>query len=188
MKLISEFSKLPSVGKRTATRYAYKIIDMSDSEVESLISAIREVKEQVHYCKICGNFTDQEECELCKTRNSSTICVVKEPKDVVVMERMQSFSGVYHVLHGTISPLEGITPEDIRIRELLSRITEDTKEVIIALSPDVEGDATSMYISRILRPLGVKVTRLANGIPIGQDIEFADDVTLARALQERKEI
>lgn len=188
MRLVNEFSKLPGVGKRTATRYCYKIIEMSDSEVDSLILAIKEVKEQVHYCSVCGNFTDRDTCEICSTRDTKTICVVKDPKDVATLEKMQSYNGVYHVLHGTISPLDGITPDDLKIRELLARINDETKEIILALSPDVEGDATAMYLNRLIKPLGVKVTRLAHGIPIGQDIEFADEVTLSRAMTERKEL
>lgn len=188
LKLINELTKLPNVGKRTAVRYAYKIINMSSFEAENLISAIEDVKKNIHYCKKCGNFTDKEVCDICDKRDSSIICVVKEPKDVSSIERIGNFSGVYHVLHGCISPLDNITPEDIRVKELLSRIDDKTKEIIIALNPDVEGDATAMYLGRLIKPLGIKVTRLAHGIPIGQDIEFADEATLGRALIERKEI
>ena len=186
--LINEFSKLPSVGKRTATRYAYKIIEMQKSEVDKLINALKEVKENVKYCSICGNFAEDNECEFCKKRDDSIICVVKEPKDVYAMERTGSYRGAYHVLHGCISPLDNISPDDIRIKELLARITDETKEVVIALNPDVEGDATAMYIGRLIKPLGIKVSRLAHGIPVGQEIEFADDITLSRAMAERKEI
>ncbi len=188
MRLVNEFSKLPGVGKRTATRYAYKVIEMTDADVESLILAIRDVKENVHYCDACGNFTEKDTCEICTTRSENIICVVKDPKDVATIEKMQTYRGVYHVLHGTINPLANISPNDIKIRELLARIKDTTEEVIIALSPDVEGDATSMYINRLLKPLGVKVTRLAQGISIGQDIEFADEVTLAKAMIDRKEL
>ena len=188
MRLVNEFSKLPGVGKRTATRYAYKVIEMTDGDVEALISAIRDVKENVHYCEACGNFTENDLCEICTTRYENVICVVKDPKDVATIEKMQTYRGVYHVLHGTINPLANISPNDIKIRELLGRIKDTTEEVIIALSPDVEGDATSMYISRLIKPMGVKVTRLAQGISIGQDIEFADEVTLAKAMIDRKEI
>lgn len=187
-KLVNEFSKLPGVGKRTATRYAYKIIDMNTKDAESLANAILDVKKNVHYCKECGNFTDKDICDFCRTRNKSQICVVKEPRDIPAIEKMGDFCGVYHVLHGTISPLSGISPDDIRIRELLSRINENTEEIILALSPNVEGDATAMYIAKLLKPLGIKVTRLSRGIPIGQDIEFADEVTLSRAFVDRKEI
>lgn len=187
-RLINEFTRFPGVGKRTAIRYAYKVIDMSESDAERLVEAIKNVKKNIGYCKTCGNFADSDECEICKKREHSLICVVKEPKDVAAMERMGSYHGVYHVLHGCISPLDNVSPDDIKIRELLARINDDTKEVIIALNPDVEGDATAMYIGRLLKPLNVKVTRLAHGIPIGQDIEFADEVTLSRALAERKEL
>lgn len=187
-KLINEFTRLPGVGKRTATRYAYKVIDMTEEEAEKLTTAIMNVKQNIRYCKVCGNFTDGDECEICKRRDHSVICVVKEPKDLAAMERTGSYKGVYHVLHGCISPLDNVSPDDIRIRELLARITDTTSEVIIALNPDVEGDATAMYIGRLLKPLGVKVSRLAHGIPIGQDIEFADEVTLSRAMAERKEL
>ena len=187
-RLINEFTRFPGVGKRTAIRYAYKVIDMSDSDAERLVEAIKNVKKNIGYCKTCGNFADSDECEICKKREHSVICVVKEPKDVAAMERMGSYHGVYHVLHGCISPLDNVSPDDIKIRELLARIDDNTKEVIIALNPDVEGDATAMYIGRLLKPLNVKVTRLAHGIPIGQDIEFADEVTLSRALAERKEL
>lgn len=188
MKLVNEFSKLPGVGKRTATRYCYKIIEMSENDVNSLVEAIKEVKSQVHYCSVCGNFTDKDTCDICLLRDNNTICVVKDPKDVQAIEKMQSYTGVYHVLHGTISPLDGITPDDIKIRELLARINDETKEIILALSPDVEGDATAMYLTRLIKPLGVKISRLAHGIPIGQDIEFTDEVTLSRAMTERKEL
>lgn len=187
-KLINEFTRLPGVGKRTATRYAYKVIDMTEEEAKKLVEAIESVKKNIRYCKICGNFTDEDECDICKKREHSVICVVKEPKDVAAMERTGSFKGVYHVLHGCISPLDNVSPDDIRIKELLARINDSTQEVIIALNPDVEGDATAMYIGRLLKPLGIKVTRLAHGIPIGQDIEFADEVTLSRAISERKEL
>ncbi len=187
-KLINEFTRLPGVGKRTATRYAYKVIDMTEDEAEKLATAIMNVKQNIRYCKVCGNFTDSDECEICKHRDHSVICVVKEPKDLAAMERTGSYKGVYHVLHGCISPLYNVSPDDIRIRELLARINDKTSEVIIALNPDVEGDATAMYIGRLLKPLGVKVSRLAHGIPIGQDIEFADEVTLSRAMAERKEL
>ncbi|MDE6104831.1 MAG: recombination mediator RecR [Clostridia bacterium] len=188
-KLINEFSKLPGVGKKTAQRYAYKIIGMSDSEAKAFAESIMECKRKVKYCKVCGNFTEDEVCAICKTRDNSTICVVKEPKDVIAMEKLHEFKGVYHVLHGVISPMDGIGPNDIRIKELLSRVSDGTvQEVIMATNPDVEGEATAMYIAKILKPLGVKVTRLAHGIPIGSELEYTDEVTLSRALSERKQI
>ena len=188
-RLINEFSKLPGVGKKSAQRYAYKIISMSESEAQEFAAAIVNVKKKVRYCKVCGNFTESDGCDICKTRDKRTICVVKEPKDVIALEKLHEYKGVYHVLHGVISPMEGIGPDDIRIRELLERIREGgVEEVIVATNPDVEGDATAMYIARLIKPLGIKVTRLAHGIPIGSEIEYTDDVTLARAFIERKEV
>lgn len=187
-RLINEFTKLPGVGKKTAQRYAYKIIDMSKEEAASFAQSILECKRKVRYCSVCGNFSEEETCEICKKREPSVICVVKEPKDVVAMEKLREFKGVYHVLHGVISPMDGIGPNDIRIKELLARIDDRVTEVIIATNPDVEGDATALYIAKLLKPLGVKVTRLAHGIPIGGEIEYTDEVTLSRAFLERKQI
>lgn len=187
-KLINQFSKLPGVGKKTAQRYAYKIINMSAEEAKEFAQSITECKQRVHYCRVCGNFTEGDECEICKTREKSVICVVKEPKDVIAMEKLHEFKGVYHVLHGVISPMEGIGPNDIRIKELLSRVDGGVTEVIMATNPDVEGEATAMYIAKLLKPLGVNVTRLAHGIPIGGELEYTDEVTLSRALSERKSI
>lgn len=185
-KLINEFSKLPGVGKKTAQRYAYKIVNMSKEEAEEFARAIVECKQKVRYCKICGNFSEGEVCDVCKTRDKSIICVVRDPRDVVAMEKLREYKGVYHVLHGVISPMEGIGPNDIRIKELLARIDGSVKEVIMATNPDVEGEATAMYIAKLLKPLGVSVTRLAHGIPIGGELEYTDEVTLSRALSERK--
>lgn len=188
-KLVNEFSKLPGVGKKTAQRYAYKIIDMSESEARAFADAILGVKRKVRYCKICGNFTEEDECIICRTRDKSTICVVKEPKDVAAIEKLREFKGVYHVLHGVIDPLSGVGPNDIRLRELLSRIQEGgVKEVIVATNPDVSGDATAMYIAKLIKPLDIPVTRLAHGIPVGSEIEYTDDVTLSRAFIERNRI
>ena len=188
-RLINEFSKLPGVGKKSAQRYAYKIIGMTESEAQEFAAAILNVKKKVKYCKICGNFTEEEVCDICKERDGKIICVVKEPKDVIALEKLREFKGVYHVLHGVINPMEGIGPNDIRLRELLARVGEGgVEEVILATNPDVEGDATALYIAKILKPLGVKVTRLAHGIPIGSEIEYNDDVTLSRAFIERKEV
>ncbi|HIU59645.1 MAG TPA: recombination protein RecR [Candidatus Scatosoma pullistercoris] len=185
-RLINEFSKLPGVGKKTAMRYAYRIVDMSEAEARAFSDAIVNVKRKVRYCKICGNFTENEVCDICRERDGSTICVVKEPRDVAAIEKLHEFKGVYHVLHGVIDPMEGVGPNDIRIRELLARIGEgDVKEVIVATNPDVSGDATAMYLARLIKPLGVKVTRLAHGIPVGSEIEYTDDVTLTRAFVER---
>ncbi len=188
-KLINQLTKLPGVGAKTAQRYAYKIINMTEEEAEEFAASIISAKKNVRYCKVCGNFTDKEVCDICSVRDGSTICVVKEPKDVLAMEKAHEFKGVYHVLHGAINPMEGITPNDIRIKELLARIAQGgVKEVIMATNPDVEGEATAMYISTILKPLGVKVTRLAHGIPVGSELEYADEITLSRALIDRKEM
>lgn len=188
-KLINEFSKLPGVGKKTAQRYAYKIIGMTDAEAKAFAESIVNCKSKVRYCKICGNFTENEVCDICKKRDGSTICVVKEPKDVIAMEKLHEFKGVYHVLHGVISPMDGIGPNDIRIKELLARVNGgEVKEVIMATNPDVEGEATAMYVAKLIKPLGVEVTRLAHGIPIGSELEYTDEVTLSRALLERKSI
>lgn len=185
-KLINEFSKLPGVGKKTAQRYAYKVIDMPEAEARAFADAVLNVKRKVRYCKTCGNFTEEDTCGICRTRDKSMICVVKEPKDVAAIEKLHEFKGVYHVLHGVIDPMEGVGPNDIRIRELLSRINEGgVKEVIVATNPDVSGDATAMYLARLIKPLDVKVTRLAHGIPVGSEIEYTDDVTLTRAFVER---
>ncbi|MGN0806877.1 MAG: recombination mediator RecR [Candidatus Coproplasma sp.] len=187
-RLINEFTKLPGVGKKTAQRYAYKIIDMSENEAKLFAESIIECKKKVRYCKVCGNFSEEDTCEICKRREKSVICVVKEPKDVIALEKLREYKGVYHVLHGVISPMDGIGPNDIKIKELLARVGEGVSEVIIATNPDVEGDATAMYIAKLLKPLGVKVTRLAHGIPIGGEIEYTDEVTLSRAFLERKQI
>ena len=187
-KLINEFSKLPGVGKKTAQRYAYKIIDMPESEARAFADAILGVKRKVKYCKVCGNFTEEETCGICRTRDHSLICVVKEPKDVAAIEKLHEFKGVYHVLHGVIDPLSGIGPNDIRIRELLARLQEgQVKEVIVATNPTVEGEATAMYLSKLIKPLGIKVSRLAYGMPVGGDLEYADEVTLFRALEGRRD-
>ena len=188
-KLVNEFSKLPGVGKKTAQRYAYKIIDMDESEARAFAEAILGVKRKVRYCKICGNFTEEDTCGICRVRDQSVICVVKEPKDVAAIEKLREFKGVYHVLHGVIDPLSGVGPNDIRIRELLARIQEgNVNEVIVATNPDVSGDATAMYLAKLIKPLGVTVTRLSRGIPVGSEIEYTDDVTLSRAFIERNQL
>ncbi len=188
-RLINEFSKLPGVGKKTAQRYAYKIIDMPEDEARAFADAILGVKRKVKYCRVCGNFTEEDTCGICRTREGSTICVVKEPKDVAAIEKLHEFKGVYHVLHGVIDPLSGIGPNDIRIKELLARLSGgDVKEVIVATNPDVSGDATAMYIAKLIKPLDIAVTRLAHGIPIGSEIEYTDEVTLTRAFVERNKM
>lgn len=187
-KLINQFTKLPGVGKKTAQRYAYKIIDMSPEDAKAFAESILDCKKKVRYCSVCGNFSEEETCDICKKRDHNVICVVKEPKDVIALEKLREYKGVYHVLHGVISPMDGIGPNDIRIKELLARVGGGVTEVIIATNPDVEGDATAMYIAKLLKPLGVTVTRLAHGIPIGGEIEYTDEVTLSRAFIERKQI
>ncbi|WP_057979270.1 recombination mediator RecR [Caloramator mitchellensis] len=190
LKLIDEFNKFPGIGPKTAQRLAFFVLSMDEKEVETLSSAIVNAKKSIRYCSVCGNLTDNDPCIICRNQNreSSVICVVEETKDVLAMEKTREFNGLYHVLHGHISPLGGVGPDDIRIKELLSRINPDIKEVILATNPNVEGEATAMYIARLLKPLGVKVTRIAHGIPVGGDLEYADEVTLTKALEGRREI
>ncbi len=186
-RLIAQFTKLPGVGAKTAQRYAYKVVHMSQSEVEEFAQALIETKDKIRYCNVCGNYTDTDVCDICRTRDHSVICVVKEPKDVVAFEKIKDYRGVYHVLHGTLNPLAGIGADDIAIKPLLARLA-DVKEVIMATNPDVEGEATAVYLARLIKPMGIKVTRLASGISMGSDIEYADEVTLSRALADRKEL
>lgn len=186
-RLIAQLSKLPSVGEKTAARYAYAILNSPEEEVNELVDAIRDVKQNVHFCKICGNYTENEICDICQARKPSVICVVKEPKDIVALEKVKDFKGVYHVLGGVISPMEHIGPNDIRIKELLARL-DGVEEVILATNPDVEGEATAMYIARLIKPMGIKVTRIARGLPEGSVIEYADESTLSRALSSRIEL
>ena len=189
--LSDQFARLPGIGGKTAQRLAFHVLSLPLEEAEEFAQAIVQAKREVHTCPQCQNLTDRELCPICDddTRDASTICVVAEPKDVIAMERSREYRGVYHVLHGVISPLNHVTQDDIRIKELLRRVgTGTVKEVIMATNPDVEGEATAMYVAKILKPLGVKVTRLAQGISMGSDIEFADEVTLSKALADRKEI
>lgn len=190
MKLIEEFSKLPGVGTKTAQRLAFYILGADKSSVERLSEAIIEAKMKTTYCAICGNLTDRSPCVICsnKSRKSDVICVVEDARDVIAMEKTREFQGLYHVLQGVISPLLGVGPEDIRVKELVKRITPNVKEVILATNPNVEGEATAMYISRLLKPLGVKVTRIAHGIPVGGDLEYIDEVTISKALEGRREL
>ena len=189
-RLVNEFSKLPGVGKKTAQRYAYFLLTLSENDVKDFADALVSAKENIHYCKVCANFTDKEICDICsKQKKEPIICVVKEPKDVTALEKVREFNGTYHVLHGVINPLEGKGPNDINIRSLLSRVsTEKIQEVIVATNPDVEGEATAMYIANILKPLGVKVTRIAQGVSMGSELEYTDAATLSRALQTRREM
>ncbi len=184
-RLIAELGKLPSVGEKTAARYAYALMNAPDEDIDSLIDAIKGVREKVHFCSVCGNFTEGDVCEICATRSPKTICVVKEPKDVIALEKVKDYKGVYHVLHGVISPMDKVGPNDIHIKELLARLTPEVEEVILATNPDVEGEATAMYIARLIKPLGIKVTRIARGLPEGSVIEYADENTLSRALSSR---
>ncbi len=188
-RLIEYFRALPGVGKKTAQRYAFYVIENNAEKAKNFAKAIVEAKEKVRLCKECGNYSANDVCQICARRNRQIICVVQEPKDIISMEKVKSFEGVYHVLFGCINPLENKGPNDIKIKELLARVSKDNvKEVIMATNPDVEGEATAMYIAKVLKPLGVKVTRLAQGISIGSDIEFADEVTLEKALRQRQEI
>lgn len=190
-RLVEQFERLPGIGYKSAQRLAYYVLGLSDEEVKQFSDSILEAHDKIHTCKICCNLTDQELCSICSdtARDHSTICVVENPRDVVAMERTRDYSGSYHVLHGVISPLNGVGPDQLRIKELLSRIHGDEiHEVIMATNPTVEGEATAMYVSRLLKPLGVKVTRLAYGIPVGGDLEYADEVTLSRALEGRSEL
>ena len=190
-KLIEGFEKLPSIGHKTAVRLAFHMLDASEEDVTEFINAITNAKANLKYCSQCFNISDTDPCPICGSpkRDKSIICVVEDVKDVIAMERTHEFKGVYHVLHGSISPMNGIGPDEIKIKELLSRIQEnhDIKEIIVATNPRVEGEATAMYISRILKPLGVKVTRIAHGIPVGGDLEYTDEVTLTKALEGRRE-
>ena len=190
-KLAEQFRRLPGIGPKTATRLAYHVLEMDRRQVESLAEALINAKEQIGFCSVCYNFTDTDPCKICKgsERDPGIICVVEAPRDVAAIERSRDYRGLYHVLHGALSPLDGIGPDDIRIRELLNRLQSGAvREVIMATDPDVEGEATAMYVARLLKPLGVTVTRLAHGLPVGGDLEYADEVTLAKAVENRREI
>ena len=189
-RLVEKFESLPGIGHKSAQRLAYTVLDMSREEAQDFAAAIVEAHEKIHTCKVCCNLTDGDLCPVCRsaTRDKSTICVVEEPKDVFALERAGEYNGLYHVLHGAISPLSGVGPDQLKIKELLARMDGTVGEVIMATNPTVEGEATAMYVSRLLKPLGVKVTRLAYGIPVGGDLEYADEVTLQRALEGRQEL
>ncbi len=187
-KLIEEFRKMPSVGVKSAERMAYYILGLDDSETKSLVDAINAAHTNIHTCNVCCNLTEGEKCGICSNekRDKSVICVVENPRDVTAFERTHEYRGVYHVLHGVISPMNSIGPDNIRIKELISRMADDSvNEVIMATNPTAEGEATAMYIARLLKPMGIKVSRLAYGVPVGSDLEYADEVTLSRALQGR---
>ncbi|GAA0688160.1 MULTISPECIES: recombination mediator RecR [Clostridium] len=189
-KLIEEFAKLPSIGYKTAQRLTLHVLNLPKEEVEEFAHALMQARGTIKYCSVCGNYTEKDPCPLCgnPNRDKSTICVVEQPKDIMSVEKVKEYNGVYHVLHGNISPMAGRGPSDIKIKELITRMNGSVKEVIVATNPTIEGEATAMYISKILKPLGVKVTRIAHGIPVGGDLEYADEVTLSKALEGRKEI
>ena len=190
-RLIEEFAKMPGVGKRTAERLAYYVLHLSKEEVAGFAEALINAKEKITFCPVCQSLTDKEPCDICadERRDGSLICVVEKPKDVIKIEKTREFKGLYHVLHGVISPMDGIGPEDIRLKELVQRVASgDVREVIMATNPNLEGETTAMYAAKLLKPFDVKVTRLAHGIPVGGDLEYADEVTLTRALEGRHEI
>ncbi len=190
-KLIDSFMKLPGIGPKTASRLAFHVLDMKEDDVMNFAKALVDVKRELTYCSVCGHITDTDPCYVCSdtTRDRSMICVVEETKDVIAMEKMREYKGMYHVLHGAISPMEGVGPEDINIPSLLTRLKdEEVKELILATNPNIEGESTAMYISRLVKPIGIKTTRLAHGLPVGGDLEYADEVTLSKAISGRTEI
>ena len=189
-KLIESVERLPSIGHKTAARLAFHIINSSEEETNEFINSIQTAKKSLKYCSKCYNISDTDPCIICSNskRDGKVICVVEDVRDIIAIERTHEYKGVYHVLHGSISPMNGIGPDDIKLKELLARVNSDTKEVIIATNPRVEGEATAMYISKLLKPLGVKISRIAHGIPIGGDLEYTDEITLSKALEGRREI
>lgn len=189
-KLIEEFAKLPGIGYKTAQRLTLYVLNLPKEEVEEFAKALIKARGTIKYCSVCGNFTDTDPCPICSnpSRDKQLICVVEEPKDIMAIEKVREYNGVYHVLHGAISPMLGKGPDSINLKELIRRMNDEIKEVIVATNPNVDGEATAMYISKLLKPLGVKVTRIAHGIPVGGDLEYADEVTLSKALEGRKEI
>lgn len=189
-RLIEELVRLPGVGPKTAQRLAFFLLAQSPADVQSLAESIVEAKKRINYCSLCFHFTEDDPCSICSDtkRDQNFICVVEEPRDVIAMERTKSFNGVYHVLHGSISPLEGIGPNQLKIQELVAKIKPEVEEVVLATDPNVEGEATAMYLARVLKPIGVKVTRMAHGMPVGSDLEYVDEVTLSKALEGRREL
>ena len=189
-ELIEEFEKLPGIGHKSAVRLAFHVMNMPEEKTQKFIKAINNAKSRVHLCEECQNLTDKPLCDVCASskRDRSVICVMESPKDVTALEKTREYNGLYHVLHGVISPMDGIGPDDIKIKELIPRLTQDVREIIMATNPTVEGEATAMYVSKLLKPLNIKVTRLAYGIPIGGDLEYADEVTLSCALEGRLEL
>ena len=189
--LINELSKLPGIGGKTAQRLAFHILSLDDREAEQLAGAILRAKREMRYCSVCGNLTDTDPCRICSdpARRQDVICVVESPRDVAAMERIREYNGLYHVLHGVISPMEGIGPEDINLKSLIARLqASDVKELIVATNPNIEGEATAMYIARLIKPAGIKVSRIAHGIPVGGDLEYADEVTLLKSLEGRRQL
>ena len=187
-RLINELSRLPGIGGKTAQRLAFHILSMEEKEARALADSIIEAKQKMTYCSVCGNLTDTDPCVICSdpSRDRSVICVVETPKDVVAMEKIKEYNGLYHVLHGAISPMEGIGPEDINLKQLIVRLqNEDVRELILATNPNIEGEATAMYIARLIKPSGIRVSRIAHGIPVGGDLEYADEVTLLKAMEGR---
>lgn len=190
-KLIDSFMKLPGIGPKTAVRLAFFVLSMKEDVVLDFAKALVNAKRNLTYCSNCGHITDRDTCYICEDerRDKTVICVLQDPKDVIAMEKMKEYNGLYHVLHGAISPMDGIGPEDIKIPELLKRLQDDTvQEIILATNPNIEGEATAMYISRLLKPTGIKITRIAHGLPVGGDLEYADEVTLSKALEGRREL
>lgn len=190
-KLIEGFMKLPGIGPKTASRLAFFVLTMKEDDVLDLAKGLANAKRHLSYCTVCGHITDQDPCYICQdtTRDRSIICVVQDSKDVIAMERMKEYDGQYHVLNGAISPMDGIGPEDINVPDLIKRLEDEgIKEIILATNPTIEGEATSMYISRLVKPIGIKVTRIAHGLPIGGDLEYADEVTLSKAMEGRREL
>ncbi len=190
-RLIAELSKLPGIGGKSAQRLAFHILSLPKEETDALASAITEAKASLHYCSVCGNFTDVDPCAICadESRDRGVICVVESPRDVMALERLKEYNGLYHVLHGAISPMDGIGPEDINLRSLIVRLREnEVRELILATNPNIEGEATAMYIAKLVKPAGIKVTRIAHGIPVGGDLEYTDEVTLSKAMEGRREL
>lgn len=189
-KLAEQFGRLQGVGRKSAMKMAFSVLDMTNEEAEEFASAILDAKAKIHLCPICQNLTDKEICPICADlqRDRKTVCVVSDPRVVIAMEKVREYKGIYHVLHGVISPMNGITPDKLKIKELLARLSDgEIEEVIVATNPTVEGEATAMYISRLLKPMGIKVTRLAYGVPMGSDLEYADEITLFRAIEGRRD-
>ena len=190
-KMVAQLSRLPGVGTKSAQRLAYHIISMPLEDVRELATAIYTGRKSIRYCAVCGNNSTDELCDICRDerRHNGQICVVRDPRDVAAIERMRDFQGLYHVLHGALSPMDGIGPEDIRIKELMARLNDpEVKEVILATNPDIEGEATASYLARLIKPMGIRVTRIAHGVPVGSDLEYADEITLSKAMEGRREM